>query len=643
LQIVLDIETNSLINPSKIWCIVARDIDTGELHVFREPIDQKKFLAFAEEINLWVGHNILGYDLPVLYRLLGLPVVPIDQVVDTLIVSKLIDYSRPNGHSIEAYGEQFDVPKIKHSDYTQYSSELERRCIVDVDISLRIYRLYGLVINSVQWLPSLRLEHEFQLVVNDLHSNGFHFNSTKATKLLEKVTTELGELDGQISQTFKPKPRPLREVNPRLTQHGTLHKGDFRFVVGGDLSEYNGGPFCRFTWEAFNPHKQVINVLNQAGWSPVDKTQAHIDTEREINRARYLAKDKRLVDIDELSVRLEGLKNTGWKINENNLSTLPLRAPPEARLLTRRILLESRRRTLTEWLSLVGEDNRIHGNFQGIGAWTHRMSHQRPNTANIPNEFDTQGKKKLLGKEMRSLWSAPRHRLLVGVDAEGIQLRIFAHYIDDPEFTEALVKGKKDDKTDPHSLNQRVLGSICKNRQAAKRFVYALLLGAGLWKLSQILECSEAEAREALSNLLRRYTGFQEIKENVIPKDAGRGWFLGLDGRKVKIPGETLSERKHLTMSGYLQNGEAIVMKKATLKWKDWLKDEEAQLVNFVHDEWQTECPNNVDTAIRIATRQSESLRLVGEELGLKCPLAGSYWSDENKDYTIGSNWSATH
>jgi DNA polymerase-1 len=112
------------------------------------------------------------------------------------------------------------------------------------------------------------------------------------------------------------------------------------------------------------------------------------------------------------------------------------------------------------------------------------MAHQNPNTANIPNEFDTAGRKKLLGKELRSLWCAPKNRLLVGCDAEGIQLRIFAHYINDPEFTDALVKGKKDDKTDPHSLNQRILGSVCKSRAAAKRFIYALLLGAGIGESS---------------------------------------------------------------------------------------------------------------------------------------------------------------
>ena len=155
---------------------------------------------------------------------------------------------------------------------------------------------------------------------------------------------------------------------------------------------------------------------------------------------------------------------------------------------------------------------------------------------------------------------APPKRLLVGVDAEGIQLRIFAHYINDPEFTQSLVEGKKDDKTDPHSLNQRILGSVCKSRAAAKRFIYALLLGAGISKLSEILGCNDNETQEALDRLLLRYGGFAALKQEVIPIDAKRGYFLRLDGRPVKLPGETLSSRRHLAMSGYLQNGEAAVL-----------------------------------------------------------------------------------
>jgi DNA polymerase-1 len=278
------------------------------------------------------------------------------------------------------------------------------------------------------------------------------------------------------------------------------------------------------------------------------------------------------------------------------------------------------------------------------------MAHQKPNTANIPSELKEDGSPKLLGREMRSLWQAPRNRLLVGVDAEGIQLRIFAHYIDDPEFTKALVEGKKHDKTDPHSLNQRILGDICKSRQAAKRSIYALLLGAGMEKLSQVLECSKPEAQAALDRLLERYTGFATLKKEVIPLDAKRGFFIGLDGRKVPIPGKTESARGHLCMSGYLQNGETLVMRKAAIIWDNnpeivEMRKEGHRIlpVDLVHDEFQTETPNDMKIAIRVAEIQAEAIKQAGIEFNLKCELAGSFYNDDHEDYTIGKTWYQTH
>ena len=273
------------------------------------------------------------------------------------------------------------------------------------------------------------------------------------------------------------------------------------------------------------------------------------------------------------------------------------------------------------------------------------MAHQKPNTANIPNEFDTQSNRKLYGKEMRSLWIVPDGKLLVGVDAEGIQLRVFAHYIDEFDFTEALVNGKKEDKSDAHSLNQRVLGTACRSRAAAKRFIFALLLGAGLGKLAEILSCDRDQAAEALERILQRYTGFGYLKSTTIPADAKRGWFVGLDGRSVRIPGTDRGSRRHLCMSGYLQTGEAVIMKLATLLWVRELKrlGIPFKIVNFVHDEWQVEVDADLSLAIRVAGIISDSLKEAGEILQLRCPLAGSYYNDDLKAYTIGKNWSVTH
>lgn len=639
MKVVIDIEGNGL-KPTHIWCVVCKDIDTGKIYIFRE--DQKdEFKEFAKGVNYWVGHNILDYDLPVLASLWALQSPPILEVCDTLILSKLVDYSR-KGHSLEQYGEEFGLLKSTFSDWTKWSQELEDRCVQDVEINYKVYLKYRPIVLDKEWANSINLEHRFQLIANSLHTNGFYFNKDKANKLLGKVTKDLGLLDDEILTAFPPREVLIREFTPKATKHGTISRTSVPRSLHSSISEYEVGKTYRHTkQEAFNPssHKQIIEVLRNSGWQPQDKTQTHIDTERELRRLQYSKERSGPVDADPqyviLKAKLEKLKSSGWKINETNLQTLPVAAPLPARLLAKRILLESRRRTLTEWLNLVTSDGRVHGRFYGIGAWTHRMAHQNPNTANIPTDA------KLHGAEMRALWQAPKNRLLVGVDAEGIQLRIFAHYINDPEFTKALVEGKKDDKSDPHSLNQRVLGA--KSRNIAKRFIFAYLLGAGVGKLAQILECSDGEARDALDRLLARYDGLAYLRENVIPADARRGFFRGLDGRIVKIPGETAGERKHLCMSGYLQNGEAVVMKAACLKWHDKLVKHNAILVNFVHDEWQTECPNDMEVATRIAKMQADSLREVGEEFGLKCPLAGSYWNDDAKDYTIGVNWKQTH
>jgi len=634
--------------------VVCKDIDTNELYKFYDITkrkDERERLTrllerCTESGSLLIGHNLLGYDWPILCACLAMDTQTIlGNAIDTLIISKLVDYSR-DGHSIEDYGKEFNLEKGKFSDFSKFSQEMEDYCVRDVEICRLVYLKYLRYINNSEHRRSINLEQQFQIVVNDLHRSGFCFNSVRASKLLDKVTQELQVLDRDILEAFPPRLRLIREIHPKETKYGTLSKTDFRWLADGDITEYNGGSFCRCRWESFNPssHKQIIDVLHTAGWKPLDKTKSHIDAERNYNRIK---KSRRVAeqseDLSSLELKLKELKKSGWKVNETNLETLPVGSPKPARLLAKRILLESRRRTLTEWTALCGANGRIHGKFYGIGAWTHRMAHQNPNTANIPNEYDTQGKKKLLGKELRSLWCAPKNRLLVGVDAEGIQLRIFAHYINDPEFTEALVKGKKDDKTDPHSLNQRILGSACRSRAAAKRFIYALLLGAGLGKLSEILDASESDTQAALERLISRYSGWRILKEDVFPKDAKRGWFVGLDGRKVRIPSDTEGGRRHLAMSGYLQNGEAVVMKMATLKWWSKLDDFDAMLVNFVHDEWQVECPNNVETALTIAKTMADSLRIVGEELKLNCPLAGSYWNDDLKDYTIATNWSKTH
>lgn len=657
MRVVIDIECNSLNNPTQIWLIVCQDIDTNQLYIFRNVTTDeealKRFVDFDKGVRLYIGHNLLGYDWSVIRKLLGHfisrePRKAISEFCDTLIVSKLVNYSRQQGHSVETYGREFGIEKGKFNDWTKWSQELEDYCVRDVEITSRIFRLYGRIIDDPSWWPAIDLEQRFQLICNSLHVNGFSFNVVRAEKLLKRVTDELAGLDKEILHAFPPRLKARRDVYPVVTQHGTLNRKDFRWVASGDLGEFNGGPFTLCEWVTFNPasHRQVIEVLCTAGWAPVDRTDTHVDTLRETNRLKYQKhKTAELaLRLQACYTKLERLGKYGWKINENNLATLPNSAPPPARLLAKRILLESRRRTLTEWLGLVHPDTgRIHGDIYGIGTWTHRTAIQKPNMQNIPNEFKEDGTVKFLGKELRSCWCAPRKRLLLGVDAEGIQFRIAAHYIGDQKLIDGIVNGKKSDGTDPHSLNKRLIGEFCKTRGAAKRVLFALILGGGPPKFAWIMGSTPEQGEEARDILYRQYPGLVTLKNKIVVEDAKRGFFLGLDGRKVPVPGDTVSERKHLMPSGYLQNGEAVIMKLASVKWEHRLKEFNSLLVNLVHDEWQTETPNDMAIALQVAKLQSDSLREVGEDLGLRCPLAGSYWNDDLDDYTIGTSWAVTH
>ena len=655
MRIAFNIEANGL-KPTEIWCIVCKDIDTGEIrrwnNLTTDEEQRNDFTRYFATSDYYIGHNILGYDLPVIHKLLGVEFTADPRhCCDTLVISKLADYPR-KGHSVEHYAVEFGQERQSQVSYAHWSPELVEYCSRKTELAHRIYDKYKKYITNEKYQRAIDLEQRFQLVCNNLHDNGFSFNVEKASKLLAKVETELADLDANILEAFPPRLKLIREINPKETKHGTISLTSIPKDMRQDIPDLNvGAPFCYCTWVEFNPssHKQIVSVLNEAGWRPVEKTQTHIDVERELSKLKHTKRDTALdITLNELYTKLNNLRVSGWKVNEANLDTLPPSAPLAARLLAKRILLESRRRTLTEWLSLSVpsglSDNRIHGKFYGIGAWTHRMAHQNPNTANIPNAVKvSDGSKSLYGKELRALWQAPKNRLLVGVDAEAIQLRVFAHLINDPNLTNAIVNGKKSEGTDPHSLNKKYFGSFCRTRNAAKHSLYAMFFGGGPGKIAEIMGCTKEEAEEAIASLIEKYPGLHDLQTKVFPTDAKRGYFIGLDGRAVRIPGDTVGNRKHLCMSGYLQCGEAVIMKMAALKFEPRLKEYNALLVDLVHDEYQIECPNNMTTALAIAEMVCKAFIEVGEELLLNCPITGSYYNDDDKDYTIATNWSRTH
>jgi hypothetical protein len=210
LRCCIDIETDRLDSPSKVWVIVAKDIDKEKTYVFRQPSEvpsvRSAFLAFCDRVELYVGHNWLEFDYPVLRRLLGLTVDRVhERSCDTLLCSRLFNFSNPGAlcgtsgggneegrvtdnqqaqvlvglsvaersHSLESYGKRFGIPKGRFSDFSKFSPEMEEYCIRDVEITERLFKAISPIFFDTTQRKAILLEQEFQTVINSLQDNGF--------------------------------------------------------------------------------------------------------------------------------------------------------------------------------------------------------------------------------------------------------------------------------------------------------------------------------------------------------------------------------------------------------------------------------------------------------------------------------------
>ena len=135
--VICDIETDGLLpDVSVIHCIVCKDWDTGEVLSWT-PDTIQDFVSFTDTVGHWIGHNFIGYDMRVLRKLLGIRIRPAC-VTDTLLVSRLQQYTRIGGHSLKSWGETLQFPKLPYKDFSDYSKDMLEYCINDVELTYKV-------------------------------------------------------------------------------------------------------------------------------------------------------------------------------------------------------------------------------------------------------------------------------------------------------------------------------------------------------------------------------------------------------------------------------------------------------------------------------------------------------------------------
>jgi len=526
-EIVFDIETDGL-KPTKLWCIVAKST-TGEIKKF-PPNKIKEGIEYLQSADTLVGHNITGYDIPVIKKLTGIELT--NKVYDTLVVSRLANPAQENGHSLKNWGFKTGYHKLESPDsFEEYTPEMLKYCSQDVLLNELVYERLQKD-TEIFGKESIELEHKVAEIIQKQRDNGFAFDDKAAMTLLADLQHRMDKVKEEVRVTFKPKWVDDKLVKPYVKKDGELSKRGLTDEEYDNCLWFgNTEPFMRKKLVDFNlgSRKQIGEYLTDFGWKP----------------KRFTPTGQPIVD-----------EGTLKKIKHI----------PEAQLIAEFLLLQKRIAQISSWIDAV-EGNRIHGAVISNGAITGRMTHRSPNTAQIPSV------RQPYGKECRACWTVDEGNVLLGIDASGLELRMLAHYMNDEEFTNEILNG------DVHTANQNLAG--LKTRDIAKTFIYALMYGAGDARLGNVMNASAKAGKKARELFFENKPAFKKLNDKVKSTAKVRGYLKGLDKRVLWIRNE------HASLNTLLQSAGAIVMKKALVLLDEYLQEKnlEYKFVANIHDE----------------------------------------------------------
>ncbi len=286
-------------------------------------------------------------------------------------------------------------------------------------------------------------------------------------------------------------------------------------------------------------------------------------------------------------------------------------------------MYEKRISQITSWLKVVREDNKVHGRVITLGCVTSRMSHYGPNMAQVPASYSP------YGKECRGLWTVadPEKYCLVGSDASSLELRCFAHYLQNQTFTDQVVDG------DIHTYNQKIIG--LKDRPTAKTWVYAFIYGAGDAKLGKIVGGSVEAGLNSRKRFTNKVSGMKTLTTSLVKilqkrkRKYGEYQLIALDKRIL------LARSIHSSLNTLIQGAGAIICKQWLLNIVDGIHEKkmDAKPVANVHDEVQFEVAKN--QAEEFGNLTKEAMKNVEQQFKLRCPL--------DSEFSIGTTWRETH
>ena len=576
MRLVFDVETDD-VKATKLWCIVAQDVDSKK--IFKFPPDKlSEACKLLSNASTLIGHNIIGFDIPIVEKFCNINLSN-KEIIDTLVLSRLFNPVRDGGHSLETWGYKLGYPKIQFEEYDKYSDKMLEYCVRDVELNTKVF--YKLREESKGFSKEcIELENSVAKIIKQQEVNGFKFDMTAAQLLLAELREKMQKIEDEVHSTFKPKWVDEKIITPYIRKDGKLSK---RGLTDDEykrcLDTQNFDPFMRQTLQEFNlaSRKQIGEYLIDFGWKP----------DRFTPTGQPIVDEKTLSEITHIH---------------------------EAKLIADFLLLQKRIAQVDSWVEAVEEDDRVHGFVIPNGTITGRMTHRNPNMAQVPSVSSQ------YGDRCRACWTVDEGNVLLGVDASGLEIRMLAHYMNNEEFINEIIKG------DIHTTNQKA--AKLESRNQAKTFIYALMYGAGDKKLGSVVGGDEETGRRAREHFFSSTPAFKSLRDRV-QRAAIKTYLKGIDGRKLFV------RNNHAALNTLLQGAGAIIMKKALVLLANHLQLSmtKFKFVANIHDEWQIEVPEC--QANKVGQIAVDCIIEAGKHFNLRCPLDG--------EFKIGGNWSETH
>lgn len=280
---------------------------------------------------------------------------------------------------------------------------------------------------------------------------------------------------------------------------------------------------------------------------------------------------------------------TGFSTDEEVLTELAQKEKIAEYMLTYRKYAKLKNTYLDVFPTLINEKTRrIHASFNQTVTATGRLSSSEPNLQNIPVRGEE-------GRDIRNTFIAEKGNLLIAADYSQIELRLLAHFSNDPALVEAF---KNND--DIHRKTAMKIYSVSKEhvtasmRNTAKIINFSIIYGKTAFGLSKELGIKRKDAEDFIKGYFETYSKVKPFFEEVVEEVRNKGYVRTMCGR-IRDLSKTINssnamarnEAERMALNTLIQGSAADMIKVAMSaihkEFKNHLKT--AKIVMQVHDE----------------------------------------------------------